>query len=142
KSCIGLAANVTPRVTQEDLTVVRAQVSGKECLQVIECHLSAAAIESSAVTDDGCAHLEARFERMLAVQDGEVVNDLVDVIGAIKLRKARATADRPGEAGNSDVGKSTVRRIIDQVNAVAWCSVGARAVSREEPLVKVVKAET
>src|SRR5690242_11194241 len=93
------------------------------------------------MTDDRGSHFEAGLEGMLAVQERNVLDDLIDVIGAVKLREAGAAPDRAREPGYGDVCKTAVRRVIDQIDAVIRRSSRSRTIRGQEALVKVVEAK-
>src|SRR5690242_17958676 len=76
---------------------------------------------------------------MLAAKDGEVVYELVDVIRSIKLRETRAAPDRTREAGDADVCKAAVRRVVNEIDAVIRCAVRSAAIRGQEPLIEVIE---
>src|ERR1700751_5496701 len=78
---------------------------------------------------------------MFAAQDRDVLDDLINVIGAVELGKTRAAPDRAVEACDRNVSKAAIRSIIDKVDPVIGCSGRARAVRGQESLIKIVEAE-
>ena len=108
KERVRLLAHIAPGLSDEDLSQCRsarcARIAAKEVLErgvavrVSKLHLATAAIEGAGIGQSAQADLAAELEGMISMQDGNVFNELVDVVGAIEFGETGAATDAGAES--------------------------------------------